>query len=79
MTYEKIPAATWIMREGDISNDKFYIVLTGSVSVIRNNKNIYTEENIQEMINAEEEKLKNDQVIIIICYLLKDCAFLYNV
>lgn len=63
MFYEKIPAGTWIMRQGDISNDKFYIVLSGSVSIILNNKNIYTEENMQEMMKQEEEKAKQEEVI----------------
>jgi CRP-like cAMP-binding protein len=52
MHYEKFPEQTAVFLEGDKSNDKFYVILRGSVSVLlAKRKNIFKQENA-----AEEEK-----------------------
>ena len=34
MTYEFIGKGNFVMKEGDESDDKFYIILTGKASVV---------------------------------------------
>lgn len=46
MKYESIPAGNYIFKEGDSSNDKFYIILSGRVSVVlKSDPNVFMEEN----------------------------------
>ena len=47
MSYEFVPAGQFVFCEGDLSNDKFYIVLSGTVSVIlKSDPNVFMKENI---------------------------------
>ena len=44
--YEALPAVTRIFKEGELSNDKFYVILKGTVSVVKKRDvNIFQEEN----------------------------------
>lgn len=46
MKYEYYPAGTCIFEEGDLSNDKFYVILKGSVSIVKRiDKNVFVKEN----------------------------------
>ena len=66
MSYERIAAGQWVMKEGDPSNDKFYIILSGSVSVILSGSNVYAEQNLEAMEQENTNKgnnFENDQVI----------------
>lgn len=55
MKYEQISGSNYVFEEGDQSNNKLYIVLTGSVSVILNeDKNVFIEENLNNDAGDEE-------------------------
>jgi CRP-like cAMP-binding protein len=42
---EKVPARNYVFRQGDPSNDKFYIIMQGSISVIvKHDKNVFNQE-----------------------------------
>ena len=46
VTYEKISKGNYVFREGDPSNNKFYVILSGVISIIfKNNTNVFIEEN----------------------------------
>lgn len=62
MTYEKVGPGEWIMEEGDVSNDKFYIILSGSVSIVLKNRNVYADENIEEFKRLEGQQVEHDEV-----------------
>lgn len=49
MIYERYIAGSLILSEGDKSNNKFYVVLSGEVSIlIRNSENVFISENLQK-------------------------------
>lgn len=49
MRYESVSAGQYIFKEGDPSNDKFYIILSGVVSVVlKSDSNVFMEENIED-------------------------------
>lgn len=46
MKYEYLPAGNIVFREGDPSNDKFYVILKGNVTVVkRHDGNVFVEQN----------------------------------
>lgn len=46
---ERIPAKTYVFRQGDPSNDKFYIIMQGSISVIvKHDKNVFNQEYFEQ-------------------------------
>ena len=46
MKYEYVPAGKYVFKEGDASNDKFYIILSGKISVIlKSDANVFMNEN----------------------------------
>lgn len=56
MKYESIAAGDYVFREGDPSNDKLYIILSGTVSLIlKNDRNVFVQENLSEAEDAENE------------------------
>lgn len=56
MKYETLPAGHYVFKEGDPSNDKFYIILSGRVSVVlKSDSNVFMSEN-QATPQAKEEK-----------------------
>lgn len=49
MKYETIGAGQYVFKEGDSSNDKFYIILTGRASVIlKSDPNVFVGENLEQ-------------------------------
>ena len=48
MKYERISAGQYIFQEGDLSNDKLYIILSGTVSIIfQKDRNVFIKENLK--------------------------------
>ena len=63
MKYETIEKGTYVMKEGDPSNDKFYIILSGKASVIfKKEVNVYAQQNIEELRLLEEEQKSAQQL-----------------
>ena len=61
MKYEFIKKGNYVIREGDASNDKFYIILSGKASVsFKKEVNVYAKQNIEEMKQATDEKRPQD-------------------
>jgi len=57
MIYEKYPPGSLILTEGDKSNNKFYVVLSGEVSIlIRNSENVFISENLQKKYLSKMNK-----------------------
>ena len=62
MKHEWIGKGNYVVKEGDASNDKFYIILSGKASVIFNKEvNVYAQENIVEMLQSEERDTQDRQ------------------
>ena len=56
MKYEYIPAGTYVFKEGDLSNDKYYVLLRGTVSVIRRkDHNVFYQNRIKTLHNLDED------------------------
>ena len=57
MQYEFIKKGNFVMREGDASDDKFYIILSGKASVsFQKDKNVYAQQNIEELKRLDNEQ-----------------------
>lgn len=51
-----------MMKEGDASDDKFYIILSGKASVVlKKEVNVYAQQNIEEMKKQDEEEQEQEQ------------------
>ena len=49
LQFELVPAGTVIMREGEVSNEKFYVILSGECSVVkRQHANYYEKQNLEQ-------------------------------
>ena len=47
--YEHYEKSNFIFREGDKSNDKFYVIIKGTVSILlSNDSNIFIQENLKD-------------------------------
>ena len=71
MKYENVQAGNYIFQEGDLSNNKLYIVLSGRVNIIfQKDRNVFFEENLKHEAadNLESQKTmdgsKNESVSI---------------
>lgn len=59
--HEYIPAATCIFKEGDVSNDKFYVIIKGSISIVKKvDRNVFQAENERLQRGEEPEKKPED-------------------
>mgnify|MGYP000847616682 CR=1 FL=1 len=58
MKYEQVPAGQFIFKEGDLANDKLYIILSGKAHIIfENDRNVFFQENVN---NEEKEEPKQE-------------------
>lgn len=69
MIYEKYSPGQIIVSEGDKSNNKFYVVLSGKVNIlIRNNEKVFISENIQkkfmQTINNERHSVQENSPLL---------------
>lgn len=67
MIYEKYPPGSLILKEGDKSNNKFYVVLSGNVSIlIRNSENVFISENLEKnFLKRLNKKRRSYQELLI--------------
>lgn len=57
MKYETISAGEYVFKEGDLSNDKLYIILSGKVHILfSNDRNVFFKENL---VSEEAIQIKN--------------------
>jgi len=57
LKYEYIPAGEYIFKEGDYSNEKYYVILKGSVSIIKKkDRNVFYQNRLQTLKEIEDEE-----------------------
>ena len=60
--YEQVSGNKYVFQEGDASNDKLYIILSGKVSVIlRQDKNVFVTENLRQQSQTNGKDLSQSE------------------
>ena len=60
--YEKHPKNTIIFREGDRSNEKFYIIISGQVHIFLMDKSVFIQENLEKTQNESVNTSQKSQI-----------------
>ena len=56
MKYQKFYPGTVIIKEGDVSDGHFYVIIKGTVGIYKTHKNFAT-----EMVELEKEEISENQ------------------